>query len=86
MAERNLVGEVIIAENGALVTFASYYEGHLNLANFANMGGEHVMGFTGPETRFENKRLISTRTFKVIDDSIQTESAGMLPNQEVYVG
>lgn len=87
MAERNLVGEVIIAENGALKTFASYYEGHLNLGNYTNMGGEHVWGFTGPETRFESRRLIATRTFEVVEATpVQAEVPQLLPDQEVYVG
>ena len=57
MSERIKIGEAVIDQQGALQTVASYYEGHLNLDNFQNWGGEHVWGFTGPETRQVTKRL-----------------------------
>jgi hypothetical protein len=84
MSERKLAGEVIIAENGALKTFASYYEGHLNLDSYANMGGEHVWGFTGPETRIVSKKLIASRTFEVVDpnESVMQET---ITHQEAVI-
>lgn len=39
MIEKEYIDEVIIAENGALKTFASYYKGHLPLDHYKNMGG-----------------------------------------------
>jgi hypothetical protein len=88
MPERRLLDEVVIAEQGALKTFASYYEGHLNLDNFANMHGEHVMGFTGPETRIVRKRLIATRTLLVQEEAEpqQPEEVVLEPNQAVSLG
>ena len=59
MAEREFINEVIIDENGALKTYATYYKGHLPLDQFINMGGQHWEGFTGPETRFVTKRLMA---------------------------
>lgn len=71
MAEREFIDEVLIEENGALKTFASYFKGHLPLEHFANMGGQHVEGFTGPETRFVTKRLLPSRIFEVIHTELK---------------
>ena len=90
---KELVGEVIIAENGALKTFASYYKGHLNLNNFNNMGGQHVWGFTGAETRILSKRLLASRTFEVfepnetmpIPTNINTENGFVLKANDAFI-
>lgn len=90
MAERGeIVGQVIIAENGPLKTFATYYHGHMPLENLKFLTGQHVEGFTGPETRVQSKVLMASRTFEVINpnqSATPLESKGMIPNQEVYVG
>ena len=88
MCERNLVGEVVIAENGGLQTVASYYERHLNLYNQLNVNGEHVMGFTGPETRIVSRRLLATGIVDVASDKTEraeVSSNTLEPNQVVFV-
>lgn len=59
--KRITLDSVIIAENGSLKTIATYYVGHLSLDNFANWGGEHLIGFTGPETRIVTRELRTSR-------------------------
>ncbi len=73
MAKRECIDEVVIAENGSLKTFASYYKGHLPLDHYANMGGQHVEGFTGPETRFVTRRLFATRIFEETPVTLEPE-------------
>lgn len=65
MAEREFIDEVVIAENGSLKTIASYYKGHLPLDHYVNMNGQHVEGFTGPETRFVTKKLFPSRIIEI---------------------
>ncbi len=90
MAERGeIVGQAIIAENGPLKTIATYYHGHMPLESLKFLTGQHVEGFTGPETRVQSKVLMASRTFEVVGPNplaTPVESAGMMPNQEVYVG
>lgn len=69
-----LVGEVVIRENGGLQTIAAYYEGHQRLDWFPFMNGRHVMGWTGPETRITFKRLMPTSTFIVREGESAAQS------------
>lgn len=87
MSERIKVGEVVIEQQGALQRVATYYKGHLNLDNFQNWGGQHLEGFTGPETRIESKRL----EFHIIEPIEQKQLSPEIPqvlevNQSVTVG
>lgn len=87
MSERILTGPPIVERNGALETTVSFYKGHLELVKFENMNGIHTEGWSGPETRFESRRLIATRTFEVVEATpVQAEVPQLLPDQEVYVG